>query len=114
TAGALVNHAPGNDFRIGTPDDVVSADGLGIDDAGPNTHGAASYAFLNGVVPLGDNPDIDDYDYAVFVDGTLDFTPSYAASTADDLVLTITGGMLRSTAEFSYPTPAQATTILTA
>src|SRR5262249_51214246 len=59
TAGALVNHAPGNDFRIGTPDDVVSADGLGIDDAGPNTHGAASYAFLNGVVPLGDNPDID-------------------------------------------------------
>ena len=113
TGSALVNHAPGSDFRIGTPDDLVRTGGLGIDDAGPNTHGAASFALLNGDPPLWDNPDLNDYDYGLFVDGTLEFTPSYTASTADDLVLTITGGTLRSTAEFSYPTREEATTIVT-
>jgi len=81
TGSALVNHAPGADFRIGTPDDLVRPGGLGNDDSGPNAHGAASYALLNGDAPLNDNPDLADFDWALFVDGTLEFTPSYTAST---------------------------------
>src|ERR1041385_5159321 len=89
TGAGLVNHAPGNDFRVGTPDDLVRSGGLGIDDAGPNAHGAASYAFLNGNPPLGDNPDLNDYDYGLFGYGTLEFTPSFTASAVDDLVVAI-------------------------
>jgi hypothetical protein len=61
---------------------------------------------------IGGSPQTNGYDYILFVDGTLEFTPNYAASTADNLVVSVTGGSLRTTAEFSYPARGEAMTTL--
>jgi hypothetical protein len=106
--GPLKDHAPGEDLRIGTGDDVIVShpDSVGTNGSGPNTHGAASFAILNGSpgapFPTWTNEALYGFDYILFVDGTLDFTADYAASTLSDLVVRITGCALRSTAEFNY------------
>jgi hypothetical protein len=107
TGASLVDATPGADFRIGTADDGRMAGGIPPNGSGPNAHGAASFAALNesATVPSGTN-----FDHLLFVDGTIEFTPDYTASTADTLVLRIDGGSLRSTAEFNYPTRGEATT----
>jgi hypothetical protein len=108
TDASLVNKTPGEDVRIGTDDDEIFTGGWGPGDEGPNTHGAASFALLYGssgapTPTYGTAPYLSyGFDYALFVDGTITFTPNYSRSSANDLVLTITGGSLRSTAEFNY------------
>jgi hypothetical protein len=114
TDPSLVDHTPGPDLRIGTPDDGVLSDDVGILHSAPNVHGAASYALLSaGPVPVpGFNPEANDYAFVLFVDGTLEFTPDFAASTASEIVVAFTGGSLRSTAEFDHPTRGEATTTI--
>jgi hypothetical protein len=116
THPSLVDHTPGPDLRIGTADDGILADDVGNLHAGPNAHGAASFALLaGGPMPIpGFNPEANDYDFVLFVDGTLEFTPDFAASTADEIAVTFTGGTLRSTAEFDHPTRGEATTTIAA
>ena len=107
-SGPLKDHAPGEDLRIGTADDVIVShpQGVGPSDSGPNTHGAASFALLTasagGPFPTWSAGPLFGFDDILFVDGTIDFTPDYAASTLSDLVVQITGCGLRSTAEFGY------------
>jgi hypothetical protein len=107
TAPSLVNHTFGTDLRIGTADDTVTNAALPPNDSAPNGHGAASFSLLTvpGADPL-------NYAYILFVDGTIEFTPNYAGSTADNLVLTVAGGSLRSTDEFNYPSRGEATTTI--
>lgn len=106
TAGSLVSKTPGNDLRIGTVDDttVASPSGVGSNDSGPNTHGAASFALLRGSAgaPFPTWGSGSGFDYLLFVDGTITFTTNYNASTPSDLVLDIAGCAMRSTAEFNY------------
>lgn len=109
TGTSLTNKTPGADLRIGTSDDETFVGSWGPTDEGPNTHGAASFALLNGSggapTPTYGVPYIAyGFDYAMFVDGTITFMPNYGRSSVSDLVLTITGGSLRSTAEFGYST----------
>jgi len=109
TSNSLVHHTPGTDLRIGTADDGTVSGAIPPSSSGPNTHGAASFALLNaGGAP----PDSSNFTYILFVDGTIQFTTNYAGSTAGDLVLNVTGGSLRSTAEFNYPTRGEATTTI--
>ena len=114
TDPSLADHTPGADLRIGTADDGVLSDDVGILHSGPNAHGAASYALLTGgPVPIpGFNPEANDYSFVLFVDGTLEFTPDFAASTASEIAVAFTGGSLRSTAEFDHPTRGEATTTI--
>ncbi|HLK11549.1 MAG TPA: hypothetical protein VKW76_09220 [Candidatus Binatia bacterium] len=109
TASSLVDATPGPDLRIGTADDVAETGAFGPSGSGPNAHGAASFALLDsgGTTPTGTS-----FTYALFVDGTIEFTPDYTASTAGSLVLVVTGGSLRSTAEFGYPGRGEATTTI--
>ena len=109
TGNPLDDHAPGDDLRIGTADDAVIAHpaGVGSSDSGPNTHGAASFALLNGSAGApfptwSIDPVLFGFDYVLFVDGTLQFEPDWNASTLSDVVIRITGCGLRSTAEFGY------------
>ncbi len=108
TAPSLVNHTFGADLRIGTADDTVTDAALPPNDSAPNVHGDASFALLTvpGADPL-------NYAYILFVGGTIEFTPNYPGSTLDNLVLTVTGGNLRTTDEFNYPTRGEATTAVT-
>ena len=107
-ADPLKDHAPGEDLRIGTMDDVLVShpNGVGSNDSGPNTHGAASFALLYGFAatefPTWTAGLLYGFDYVLFVDGTMEFTPDWAASSLSDVVLQITGCGLRSTAEFGY------------
>jgi hypothetical protein len=114
TDPSLVDHTPGADLRIGTADDAVLSDDVGILHSGPNAHGAASYALLSaGPVPVpGFNPEVNDFSFVLFVDGTLEFTPDFAASTASEIAVAFTGGSLRSTAEFDHPVRSEATTTI--
>jgi hypothetical protein len=105
----LDDRAPGDDLRIGTADDAIVAhpSGVGSNDSGPNTHGAASFALLNGSAgapfPTWSlSPVLFGFDYVLFVDGTLQFEPDWEASSLSDVVIRITGCGLRSTAEFGY------------
>jgi len=106
--GPLKDHAPGEDLLIGTADDVLVShpQGVGSNDSGPNTHGAASFALLYGSpgapFPTWTAGPLFGFDYILFVDGSIDFTPDYAGSTLTDLRVQITGCALRSTAEFGY------------
>lgn len=107
-SGPLKDRAPGEDLRIGTADDVVVShpSGVGSNDSGPNTHGAASFALLYGFAgapfPTWSAGPLFGFDYVLFVDGTIEFTPDWAASSPSDVVFQITGCGLRSTAEFGY------------
>ena len=89
-SGPLKDHAPGEDLRIGTADDVIVShpQGVGPSDSGPNTHGAASFALLTaspgGPFPTWSAGLLYGFDDILFVDGTIDFTPDYAASTLSD------------------------------
>jgi hypothetical protein len=109
TGNPLDDHAPGDDLRIGTSDDPIIAhpSGVGSSDSGPNTHGAASFALLNGSAgapyPTWSLTSLlFGFDYVLFVDGTLQFEPDWEASSLSDVVIRITGCGLRSTAEFGY------------
>lgn len=111
TDQSFVNKTPGTDLRVGTGDDETISGPVGFAQSSPNVHGAASFALLN--FPTSGMPDYSNFDFLLFVDGTIEFTPNFSASTADDLVVDITGGQLRSTDEFNYPARGEATTTLT-
>jgi hypothetical protein len=98
TAPSLVNKTPGADLRLGTADDGTSAGTIPPNASGPNARGAASFALLkqDGSIPANGN----DFDYIIFIDGTLDLSPDLATSTASTLVMNITGGTLQTTPEF--------------
>jgi hypothetical protein len=96
TAPALVDKTPGADFRVGTADDDTVAAALNARQSAPNLYGAASFALLDDLEGGG-------LDEIMFVDGTIEFTPDYAASTPDTLMLRVTRGALRATAECHWP-----------
>jgi hypothetical protein len=103
-SGSLLNKTPGMDHRIGTMDDGTETGAWGGgSDFQNNAYGAASFALVNAspgaAIPSWPEPH---FSNIMFVDGTIEFTPDYNASTASDLVLGITGGSLHNTVEFGY------------
>jgi hypothetical protein len=107
TGTSFVNHDPGPDLRIGSSDDGVLSGAIPPNASSPNVHGATSFALLR---TAGPTPTYSNFEYVIFVDGTLEFTPDWASSSVSSLVLRIDGGSLRSTAEFGYPGRGEATT----
>lgn len=108
TSANFANVSPGPDLRIGTSDDGAN---FGAS-SGPNT-GAVSFALLkaNAGVPI--PADGNDFTNVLFVTGGLQFTADLAASTADDLVVKVTGGTLDSTTDFGFPGRGGASTPVT-
>jgi hypothetical protein len=99
THPSLLNRTPGPDFHVGTADDASTPGPLGPNASGANVRGAASYVLLesDGSIPT----DGDDFDYVLFVDGTLDLELDAAASSPTTAVMTITGGTMQTTPEFT-------------
>src|SRR5262245_42530437 len=99
THSSLVSKTPGADFHVGTSDDATAASTVGPNGSGANVRGAASYILLkqDGSIPANGN----DFDYILFVDGTLDLSLDMVASTPTTAVMNIVGGSLSTTPEFT-------------